>query len=189
MKTKFLRHLLIYLVVAACFFLITPAMAEEDTGPQPLVGISYGQAKANFNNYSSSSTGGTGFLLGVDYQQFRIYADLSFYKWQGAKTRTIYANADYQYQFQPWLTGFAGLYFGLVDLEFDNPKDYQSGPAGGAQLGVLLPLGQSNWQLEAVTRFTGMSAEQDLPTLGDEPAEKAKITGQTEAQLRLVFVY
>lgn len=197
MKTKFLCYLTASLVLAG-FCLITPAIAE-DASPKPLVGISYGQAKANFNNYSSSSTGGTGFLLGVEYQQFRVYADLAFFKWQGsqtknpkwkaAKTRTIYANVDYQHQFAPWLTGFAGLYFGLVDLEFDNPKDYQSGPAGGAQLGVLLPLGQSNWQLEAVTRFTGMSAEQDLPTLGDEPAEKAKITGQTEAQLRLVFVY
>lgn len=199
MKINFFPYLAASLVLTAASLILATNLAAEETSPKPLVGISYGQAKANFNNYSSSSTGGAGFLLGVEYEKFRVYADLAFYEWQGsptknpkwkkAKTRTIYANADYQHQFKPWLTGFAGLYFGLVDLEFDNPKDYQSGLAGGAQAGVILPLGQSNWQLEAAARFSAMNAEQDLPAKEGEAVEKAKITGQSEAQLRLLYVY
>ena len=78
---------------------------------------------------------------------------------------------------------FVGVYGGLVDLELDAAKNYQSGASAGVQGGVLLPLGKSGWQLETGLRFGGFDAKLTHPATQQE----VKIKSQAEAFIVLSF--
>lgn len=170
-----------YLVVA----LLTGAGVSQVLQAEtlPIFGVRLAMADANFSSLDTSVTSGHGLVLGVTSTTYRIYADLNFYTWDAAKTRTIHANYDYIWQVSEFWQPFMGVYGGLVDLELDVAKNYQSGASVGVQGGVLFPLGKSGWQVETGARYGGFGAKLFNPaTQQDE-----KLKSQAEAFVTFSF--
>lgn len=145
-------------LIALCMVLAGSNLALADYNP--LLGVRFAASQGDFTNLDEKSTTGTGFVLGVLDTNQRIYADLALYSWDTVDTRTIYANYDYIFHPVSNWQLYAGVFAGLVDLQpQNNKKNYQSGPAGGVQFGLIKPLGASNFSLELGARFAFTSAE------------------------------
>ena len=154
----------------------------------PMFGVRLALAEAKFSGFqpsslNSASTTGYGFMLGVTSGAHRVYADLNFYSWDTADTRTIHANYDYIWRSGKAWQVFTGVYGGLVDLETAAVNKYQSGPSAGVQAGVLLPLGTSGWNLETGLRYGGFSAK----LLNPDTNQEVKIKTQAEGFISLNF--
>lgn len=149
----------------------------------PMFGVKFALADADFTGLEASSTTGYGFVLGVTSGAHRVYADLNFYSWDAADTRTIHANYDYVWRAGKAWQVFTGVYGGLVDLELDAANKYQSGPSAGVQAGVLVPLGASGWNLETGLRYGGFSAK----LLNPDTNQEVKINTQVEGFISLNF--
>jgi len=149
----------------------------------PLLGLKLAAVNTDFSGSDESTASGYGVVLGVTNISYRIYADLNFYSWDSISTRTIHANYDYLWRAGETWRPFVGLYGGLVDLELEAAKEYQSGVSAGIQGGLLLPLSNTGWQLEAGMRFGGFNVELLNPTT----QQKVKIKSQAEAFITLNF--
>lgn len=149
----------------------------------PMFGVKLALADTDFSGLEASTTSGYGLILGVTAPTYRVYADLNFYSWDEVNTRTIHANYDYIWRAEKSVQIFTGIYGGLVDLEIDATKKYQSGPSAGVQAGLLLPLGKSGWNLETGLRYGGFSSKINNEASGQE----VKINSQAEAFITLNF--
>ncbi len=170
-----------WLLAALVMGMVISPVAEAET--LPLFGVRLAMADAEFANLSSSTTAGYGVILGVTLPKYRVYADLNFYSWDGADTRSIHANYDYIWRAGESWQVFTGIYGGLVDLELDAADKYQSGPSAGVQAGFLLPLGSSGWQLETGMRYGGFDAK----LLNPATQQEVKIKTQVEGFISLNF--
>lgn len=149
----------------------------------PMFGVRAAVAEASFSGMDSSNGNGFGVVLGVTSAAYRVYADLNFYSFDKASTRTIHANYDYLWQAGENWQIFTGIYGGLVDLELDAANKYQSGPSAGVQAGFLLPLGASGWRLETGVRYGGFDAKLVNPATQLD----VKIKSQAEGFITLNF--
>jgi len=182
MRFKFLHSsqaafLLLVLLVGLA---VSPSSRAETL---PMFGVRLAAVNANFSGLNESTTSGYGITLGVTEVTYRVYADLNFYSWDSASTRTIHANYDYLWRAGETWRPFAGVYGGLVDLELDAAKNYQSGASAGVQAGVLFPLRKSGWQVETGLRFGGFDAKLTNPTTQQD----VKIKSQAEVFIVLNF--
>ena len=182
MRLMFLHPLrVIWLALVILIGLVVSPSSRAET--LPMFGVRLAAVNANFSGLNESTTSGYGITLGVTEVTYRVYADLNFYSWDSASTRTIHANYDYLWRAGETWRPFVGVYGGLVDLELDAAKNYQSGASAGVQGGVLLPLGKSGWQLETGLRFGGFDAKLTHPATQQE----VKIKSQAEAFIVLSF--
>lgn len=169
-----------------CCSLSVTAMAAGLDEVKTLAGVRLSQASTSFSGMGSDSGRGVGAVLGVSYEDFRVYADLTLFSLDEADVRVILASYERLWPVHSRLTLFAGVNGGVVDFELDKAvhgaKDFQSGGSLGLQGGLIHQL-SPRWQLEAGVRHNRFRAEVFSPALNRD----VQLESQTEAFLVLNF--
>lgn len=133
-----------------------------------LAGVRFSLAAADFTGVKDAEGAGKGVLLGVSYPEYRVYADMNFYSWDKASTRSIHANYDRLWSLHEDWHFYAGVYGGIADFELEKwhqtKQDYQSGLSYGVQSGVTYRLADQ-WQIDAGLRYNKFHVEIYSPAL------------------------